>query len=54
MYYLTWSLDREQYTIDASIWNPIKGIIALLEVLEIPYSIRFEPIPEYLPGEITQ
>lgn len=54
MYYLTWTMEREQYTVDTSDWYPIKGIIAMLEVLEIPYSIRFEPIPAYLPGEIPQ
>lgn len=53
-YYLTWTLDKEQYTVESEIWRTVKGVVALLEVLEIPYTIRSEPFPCALPGEILQ
>ena len=53
-YYLTWTLNKDQYTVESEIWRTMKGVAALLEVLEIPYTIRCEPIPSALPGEIPQ
>lgn len=50
-YYLHWTLEGESYTVESEIWRTVKGVSALLEVLEIPYTIRCEPIMQALPGE---
>lgn len=51
MYVLTWTLEQDQYSVDLYDYRSAKGIIALLEVLEIPYTLRYEPPIVTLPGD---
>ncbi len=51
MYILTWNLDQDQYSVELCDYRSAKGVFALLEVLEIPYTLRYEPSIIPLPGD---
>ena len=51
MYVLIWTIEQDQYSVELYDYRSAKGIIALLEVLEIPYTLRYEPPIIPLPGD---
>lgn len=59
MYHLSWMLYPEGETgskmeacgLDLKTWPESKAVISMLECLEIPYNMSWDPDEEPLPGE---